>query len=609
MLNDSLCNTAPDRRHGSSSSRTTRSLDDASTTLTHVAFFLGELRDGLTMINMQSTYLITTKGYSEKQAGVMFFVFGLSQFLFQTPAGYLMDYSPQRVKLYLLGSSAIGTTLLTLVTPIFATDNAGNINLMVFVMFLQGAITALIPPGLNSITQGIVGMEGMTAQVAQNEMMHHFGTTIIVLVGSILAFVFYPSIEFLFSAGPLACIGVIYYLSKIRPSDINHNAARGLIDIYPPTPSTALGMGSLSEYIPPTFDGKTFSFNAVSSKSISSNSSSSSLDFEPDVIKCQPSFHFGFGRSISNDMRHHDPNNIDAQEQQQSRKAETPYQILKDPKLVIFCFICFTFHLSNGSVLPLVMQTLAIGNGRTGILLSGFSIAVGQFFMELSASLCGKKAGICGRKPLFIIGFLSVPVRCGILTLLLSIVEEEQYLQKIHWTIFHLIIVSTQLLDGIGAGIFGIMYVLVTSDLSGGTGRFSLTLGATTAASAIGGTISGYVGQALAQDMGYRNAFIILGYISLVPVVCYLILMPETLPLSSVGSSSNSSSNLVSMNGSSRNGSRNDRRKRNVQVPVSEGEGEGEERGDDHDDRAVECVNVKFDHDDYERRDVNMIIT
>jgi len=63
-------------------------------------------------------------------------------------------------------------------------------------MFLQGAITALIPPGLNSITQGIVGMEGMTAQVAQNEMMHHFGTTIIVLVGSILAFVFSQALNF-----------------------------------------------------------------------------------------------------------------------------------------------------------------------------------------------------------------------------------------------------------------------------------------------------------------------------------------------------------------------------------------------------------------------------
>jgi hypothetical protein len=37
------------------------------------ALFLGELRDGLTMINMQSAFLIVSKQYSEKQAGVLFF--------------------------------------------------------------------------------------------------------------------------------------------------------------------------------------------------------------------------------------------------------------------------------------------------------------------------------------------------------------------------------------------------------------------------------------------------------------------------------------------------------------------------------------------------------
>ena len=77
------------------------------------------------------------------------------------------------------------------------------------------------------------------------------------------------------------------------------------------------------------------------------------------------------------------------------------------------------------------------------------------------------------------------------------------------------------------------MYVIVTSDLSGGTGRFSLILGVTTAAMSIGGTISGYLGQALAQDIGYREAFSILGFLSLIPVVLYYFLMPSNLKQSS----------------------------------------------------------------------------
>ena len=50
------------------------------------------------------------------------------------------------------------------------------------------------------------------------------------------------------------------------------------------------------------------------------------------------------------------------------------------------------------------------------------------------------------------------------------------------------LILSTQILDGVGAGVFGTMYILVTSDISGGTGRFSLTLGLSSAMS-IGGTM------------------------------------------------------------------------------------------------------------------------
>ena len=60
----SLLNTLVSR---SCSCRSSRGL------LRWAALFLGELRDGLTMINMQSAFLIVSKQYTEKQAGVLFF--------------------------------------------------------------------------------------------------------------------------------------------------------------------------------------------------------------------------------------------------------------------------------------------------------------------------------------------------------------------------------------------------------------------------------------------------------------------------------------------------------------------------------------------------------
>jgi len=412
---------------------------------------------------MQNAFLIASKNYSEKQAGIMFFVFGMSQFLFQTPAGYLMDFSHK--KTLLLGSAALGTTILTLITAAFAADGGDNLGFMIFIKFLQGGVTALIPPGLNSITQGIVGTVGMTSQVAKNEMMNHLGTAIIVLSGSLIAFFTYPNIGLLFIVSPIACLGTIYYLCQIKSGDIDHDAARGLektskTDLRPDTP-----------YFPPSLDNpNATSFVAPSTRS--------------------------------------------------EQRETTPLELLKDPKLLVFIFICFTFHLSNGTVLPLVMQTLALENGRVGILMSGFCIIVAQVFMVMSASICGKYSVIHGRKTLFLIGISSVPLRCAILSFLLTFGQSS---------FRDVIILSTQILDGVGAGFFGTMYVLVTSDISGGTGRFSLTLGLTTAAMSIGGTVSGYLGQALAGDIGYQPAFVILGGMSLIPAFLYFFFMPETL--------------------------------------------------------------------------------
>mmetsp|Transcript_39554 Transcript_39554/g.118710 ORF Transcript_39554/g.118710 Transcript_39554/m.118710 type:complete len:212 (-) Transcript_39554:385-1020(-) len=172
------------------------------------------------------------------------------------------------------------------------------------------------------------------------------------------------------------------------------------------------------------------------------------------------------------------------------------------------------------------MQTLAIGEGRTGILLSGMCIIVAQLTMVGAAKVCGDYSRRYGRKGLFLVGFFTVPVRCFILYFLTGIVDEN----GLHPTWAQLVTLSTQILDGVGAGTFGTMYILVTSDISGGTGRFSMTLGLTTAAMSIGGTVSGYLGQALAQDIGYRQAFTILGFMSMVPAILYLFCMPETLP-------------------------------------------------------------------------------
>jgi len=392
---------------------------------------------------------------------------------------------------------------------------------MVFVKFLQGAVTSLIPPGLNSITQGIVGAVGMTEQVSMNEMMNHLGTAIIVMTGSLLGFFLYPGLGMLFVVSPIACVGVLYFISQIRPEDIDHNAARGLTletdegknNNNNNTAEISVGIAD-STYKPPT----------------------ATTPGEKNNIQTQPSFMFGFGggQSVTGDST------------SDKLRADTPLQVLRDPILLVFTMVVFLFHTANGTVLPLVMQSLAIGNGRSGILMSGLCIIVAQLVMVISARVCGKYSGIYGRKTLFLVGFFSVPVRCFILTLLVHW-RDSQFDDDGTPLYVQLLILSTQVLDGVGAGVFGTMYILVTSDVSGGTGRFSLTLGITTAAMSIGGTVSGYLGEALAQDLGYKEAFFILMFLSLIPALLYFFCMPETLPALANKRGSAAAANMTSI--------------------------------------------------------------
>ena len=210
------------------------------------------------------------------------------------------------------------------------------------------------------------------------------------------------------------------------------------------------------------------------------------------------------------------------------QKARTPIAMLMDPTLRIFVMVLFFFHTANSSVLPLVMQSLALEDPQAGILLSGLCIVIAQACMSYFAKVCGDFSPIWGRKNLFLIGLGSLTLRCFLLAGLVSaelVIEDNDT-----YNMLRILILSTQLLDAVGAGLVGCLQILVTNDIAGGTGRFSLMLGVTTGAMCLGGTVSGYIGQAMAQDYGYPFAFTALGIMSLVPLVMYAFFMPETLP-------------------------------------------------------------------------------
>lgn len=188
--------------------------------------------------------------------------------------------------------------------------------------------------------------------------------------------------------------------------------------------------------------------------------------------------------------------------------------LLQNRPLMIFTATMVMFHFANAAMLPLVGQVLALHNRDVGTALMAACIVAAQVVMVPVAYLTGAKADRWGRKPIFLTGFAVLSAR-GILYTL----SDNSY-----W------LVGVQLLDGIGAGIFGALFPLVVQDVTHGTGRFNISLGAVTAAWGVGASLSNVASGAIVVAAGYNAAFLSLGALAAAGFALYLIAMPETGP-------------------------------------------------------------------------------
>ena len=86
-----------------------------------------------------------------------------------------------------------------------------------------------------------------------------------------------------------------------------------------------------------------------------------------------------------------------------------------------------------------------------------------------------------------------------------------------------------QLLDGVGAGIFGALFPLVVADLTRGTGRFNVSQGAIATAAGLGGALSTAVAGLIVVQAGYSAAFLFLAAVAGAGLIGFTAMMPETL--------------------------------------------------------------------------------
>jgi predicted MFS family arabinose efflux permease len=186
--------------------------------------------------------------------------------------------------------------------------------------------------------------------------------------------------------------------------------------------------------------------------------------------------------------------------------------LLKDRPLLIFLICAVLFHFANAAMLPLLGEMLAKGHGRASMMFMSACVVTTQLVVTLLASWSGIKAGQWGRKPLLLIAFGVLPVRGVLYTLTNSAPS----------------LVAIQILDGIAAAIFGVVSVLVIADLTKGTGRFNLTLGAVTTAVGIGAALSQSIAGGIVHRWGYHAGFLFLAAVAAGALIILWTAMPET---------------------------------------------------------------------------------
>jgi len=185
--------------------------------------------------------------------------------------------------------------------------------------------------------------------------------------------------------------------------------------------------------------------------------------------------------------------------------------LLCNRNILFFTISMALFHLSNAAMLPLVGEKMGLIDKQNSALYLSGAIIIAQGVMAFVASYSGNSAEN-GRKKIMRIAFLLLPIRA----LLFAFIDKP------------FILTGIQILDGIGAGIFGVVSILMIADLSKGTGRFNLLQGLVYSSIGLAAAVSSIVAGVVVKQFGYTVGFVSLGAVGIFAFFFFVQSVSET---------------------------------------------------------------------------------
>ena len=217
-------------------------------------------------------------------------------------------------------------------------------------------------------------------------------------------------------------------------------------------------------------------------------------------------------------LRFIDNNEIDYQlsrgsfSEEKTHSLKSSSGIILNPLFLIFTTCCVLYHFANAAMLPLAGQYIVSENKVNASVYMSACIVIAQLVMVPTAAWCSRKS-TSGRKWLMLVCFAALPIRGLLYTL-----SPNPYF-----------ITSVQVLDGLSAGIFGVVSILIVADLTKGSGHFNLANGILITAVGLGASLSNVAGGYIANLFSFRYAFLFLSGVAAMAFVICLLFMKETL--------------------------------------------------------------------------------
>jgi MFS family permease len=192
------------------------------------------------------------------------------------------------------------------------------------------------------------------------------------------------------------------------------------------------------------------------------------------------------------------------------QKGTSVRELLRDRRVLILLAATALFHLANAPVMPFLGAYIKnLGGNDVQV---AAVVLVAQAVMIPVALAAGVLCDRWSRKWVFAIGFIALPLRIFLYSLTQS-----------PW-----MLVALQTLDGIGAGIYGVVIVAMCADLTKGKGGFNALSGMIATALAVGGVIGPLGAGFLAQHLGYNGFFYVFSGIAVLAAILFLTMMPDT---------------------------------------------------------------------------------